>query len=198
MRSSSGAEKGRSSGNSTDSLAPALGVTPKAQKRNARKSVFGDLKNRFIGAHYSRSASACELFVLAKQAGEKTCKPDSVSHLLILQKFRTSGKTMVIPLGPSLRTWLVQPTHPAFGLSADPSGPLGETRVSSRAYLVLLHGEIASFHLPRPLKERGTRLCGSNPPLTRDGCYPFRCPVESGLSSRHEPLAGDHPVFSPA
>ena len=78
MRSSSGAEKGRSCDNSNDSLAIALEAQVEAKKRNARR-IGCDLKNRFMGAHYSRSVPTCEFSVLAKRGGEKTCKPDSVS-----------------------------------------------------------------------------------------------------------------------
>ena len=38
------------------------------------------------------------------------------------------------------------------------------------------------FHSPH-LRNRGHRLCSSNPRLTADGSYPLRCPVESRLSS---------------
>ena len=104
----------------------------------------------------------------SKKLGEAACKPDSVPL-----------RAMVIPLDPTSRLRFMRPTHPAPTLSGrmDRASP-------SRVYLVLLRGEITSFH-PFDSRRR-TRLCGSYPSLTGDGCYPLRCPVESGLSSPAE------------
>jgi len=98
---------------------------------------------------------------------EKACKPDSVSAKA--EDGHSSDATY--------------PPCPG-GFTPNRAG-----RSLGRAYLVLLRGEIARFTLRLcsgqacpPLQPK-TRLCGSNPPLARDGCYPFRCPMESGLSS---------------
>ncbi len=117
-----------------------------------------------------------------------THKPDSVSALF--------KRTMAIPLDDLLAKATHATYPPWLRLSAKTNEPF------CQGLFGLAPRRDCPFHPPHlsnSLKGAGTRLCGSNPPLARDGDYPLRCPMESGLSSSSflSKQKSDHPVISP-
>ena len=138
-----------------------------------------------------------------ERSERQACKPDSVSrhpprfvaerkdgHSSWPQNY-SRGSCDLPTLPQPVRSDGTGPSLPRqFCFAELPGG-------ASRIYLVLLRGEIARFTPRLPylsMEEAGTRLCGSDPPLTRDGCYPLRLPCGVRTFLPPTPLASDHPA----